>query len=376
MLDARTEKRVGFALSRNRAQDNTEAMDELSERFRFEDAADRYWNPPEFSFLWGTPLWDGASPTQRLRLNQIFWVAYYSQIVSAEIATIFFNQICAAGLYQLEGFRSVCDTLDLETQQERAHIHAFRTVGARFEDAVFGRRLFTYEMRGPFVETMVHRRTGPANRFWRRLQLRAFTLAGSSSPFLACQYFTVRGLRTLNGKLIQHRMSLTGETDDAPIPARLSRHHFLDESFHFDTSTTLSRDILKSLRAPGRLERLVANRGILGTQRDHYSFSSAVNGLFWWDPALFDKTWFILRSPLFGFSEIDARRMMERCFGEEHEGLHASLQSRAVALQSYREYLKPLAYVDETNRRMAHMEKNNVSRHLAGNRRALRRFFA
>ncbi|MFH7029315.1 MAG: hypothetical protein ACHBN1_28960 [Heteroscytonema crispum UTEX LB 1556] len=41
-------------------------------------------------------------------------MAYYSQIISAEIATIFFNQISAAGLYAPEDFRLVCDTLDLE----------------------------------------------------------------------------------------------------------------------------------------------------------------------------------------------------------------------------------------------------------------------
>ena len=41
----------------------------------------------------------------------------------------FLNQVAAAGLYTLEDFRLVCDNLDLETKQERAHINAFKTVG-------------------------------------------------------------------------------------------------------------------------------------------------------------------------------------------------------------------------------------------------------
>jgi hypothetical protein len=89
-------------------------------------------------------------------LNQLYWVAYYSQIVSAEIATIFFNQTSATGLYAHEDFRLICDTLDLESSQERAHIYAFRTIAKQVEQALFGELIFTYPMRNPFTETMVY----------------------------------------------------------------------------------------------------------------------------------------------------------------------------------------------------------------------------
>ncbi len=36
-----------------------------------------------FSLLYGTPLWEQADSGQRVKLNQLYWVAYYSQIISA-----------------------------------------------------------------------------------------------------------------------------------------------------------------------------------------------------------------------------------------------------------------------------------------------------
>lgn len=72
--------------------------------------------------------------------------------------------------------------------------------------------------------------------------------------FLACQYLTVRGIRTLNGKLVQHRLSnfhlQHPNQEKSPIPAQISYHHFLDESFHFNTSTILSHDVSKCLKPP------------------------------------------------------------------------------------------------------------------------------
>ena len=127
--DAAAVRKLEFNLRRNAEQDHTALIDDAARRFRYEDCRDEYWNPEHYSLLWGTPLWDQASPSQRVVLNQLYWVAYYAQIVSAEIATIFLNQVAAAGLYTLEDFRLVCDNLDLETKQERAHINAFKTVG-------------------------------------------------------------------------------------------------------------------------------------------------------------------------------------------------------------------------------------------------------
>src|SRR5262249_36962594 len=118
----------------------------------------------------------------------------------------------------------------------------------------------------------------------------------------------------------------------------------------------------------------VANQGLRGSQKDHYHFSTAINGLFWYDPALFPKVYKILRSPVFGMSDRDACLMMEACFTRENEALHASEKSRQIAIDSYREYLADLKYVDCTNKEMEIMRRNSVAKHLETNRRELRRF--
>ena len=312
-------------------------------------------------------------------LNQLYWVAYYSQIISAEIATIFFNQTSAAALYAHDGFRTICDMLDLESSQERAHIAAFRAVAEQTEQALLGKRLFSYPMRGPFTETMICADTNRLKRWWKQLQLHAFGLISASNSFLACQYFTVRGLRTLNGKLVQHQLSRYYQTADsqenAPIPSKISFYHFMDESFHFNSSTLLSHEVIGCLPKPTRFETLVANLGIRGCQQDHRQFSVAVNGIFWHDPALYSRVYELLRSHLFAMDDTEARTMMQACFTQESDGLHRSYLTHQEATASYRVYLEPLDYVWSDNRAMAIMEKTSIEGYLCTQRRALARFF-
>ncbi|HEV2669381.1 MAG TPA: P-aminobenzoate N-oxygenase AurF, partial [Blastocatellia bacterium] len=141
------------------------------------------------------------------------------------------------------------------------------------------------------------------------------------------------------------------------------------------SSTVISHEVLNSMKEPTPFEKWVANQGLRGSQKDHYHFSTAINGLFWYDPALFPKVYKILRSPVFGMSHKEARLMMEACFAEENDAVHASAKSRQIAIDSYREYLADLKYVDRTNKEMEIMRRNSVARHLATNRRVLRRFF-
>lgn len=377
--DSKTLRKLELNYRKNKTQDNTPSIDHLAEEFRYDNCKNAYWNPQRFSLLYATPLWELSDETQRVKLNQIYWVAYYSQIISAEIATIFFNQTSAAGLYSMEDFRLVCDTLDLESSQERAHIAAFKKIGEEFEQNVFGHRVFTYPMRGPFVDTMIHHNTGRVRRFWRWIQLHAYGLLSSGNAFIGCQYFAVRGVRTLNGKLIQHQLSqFYSKSEDkasAPAPSQISYCHFLDESFHFNSSTIISHDVLKSVREPTRFEKWVANETLRGTQKDHYHFSTAINGLFWYDPALFPKIYRILRSRIFEMNDREAREIMHRCFAEESEGLQLSAASRETAIDAYRQYLADLDYVDRGNKEMTLMRQNSVAAHLETNRRELKKFF-
>ncbi|TDR45021.1 hypothetical protein DFR29_105204 [Tahibacter aquaticus] len=376
--DASTVRKLEFNLKRNSEQDHTDAIDSAAAQFVYADCRNEYWNPENHSLLWGTPLWDQASAAQRVVLNQLYWVAYYAQIVSAEIATIFLNQVSAAGLYALEDFRLVCDNLDLESRQERAHIHAFKKISETVEFELFGERLFTYPMRSLFDHTMIYADTTAARNFWRRLQIRGFMLMSSSNAFLASQYLLIRGLRTLNGKLIQHQLSRHyldhADKDNAPIPSRISYYHFMDESFHFNTSRVVGLEVPRSIAAPGAFERWVVNRAVTGCQDDHANASVVVNGIFWYDPSTYATLYKLFRSKVFGMQQGEAVAMLHACFGQESAGLHAALQTHGTAADSYAAFVEPVAWLDAANRDMRHMRRHGAERYLQRNRAALKRF--
>ncbi len=376
--DQKTWKRLELNHRRNVEQDHTEKMDAASAAFDFAACKDEMWNPERYSLLWGTPIWEQASAHQRVVLNQLYWLAYYSQIISAEIATIFYNQTSAAGLYAEEDFRLVCDTLDLESTQERAHIHAFRRVSDAVEKQLFGRRVFSYAMRGPYDETMVHTDAGAARRFWKKLQLRSWGLLSSGSSFIACQYFTVRGLRTLNGKLVQHQLSRYwanhADKERAPIPSAISYYHFQDESYHFNTSMMVAQDVVKSLRPPTRFERAVVNAAVDGCQRDHFQFSTAIAGIFWYDPSLYRPVFEVLTSPVFGMERGQALQLMERSFCRDNDGMRESASVHATARESYVKFLDGMDFLSADNREMKRMGRNSIDRHLVANQQAFRRF--
>lgn len=380
--DEKTLKRLALNHRKNKQQDHTEKLDAAASIFSYDACKDRYWNPEQFSLLWGTPLWDQASPSQRVLLNQLYWVAYYSQIISAEIATIFFNQAAGASLYGLEDFRIVCDTLDLESSQERAHINAFKKISEELEAEVFGERVFSYAMRGPYAETMIYGDSNPVLAAWKGTQLRAYTVLASSNPFIGCQYFTVRGVRTLNGKIVQHQLSQHYSKVDPsaqeamPIPAKVSFYHFMDESYHFNSSMLISKDVIRSLPDPTPFESAVANLALLGCQRDHYHFSTAINGIFWYDPALFSAVERVLCSADFGMSAAEARQLMWSCFCEENAGMHASHATHRTAHESYKQYLADMSYVWKKNRDMEIMGQSTLPGHLSNNRSAMRRYLA
>ncbi|KST67411.1 P-aminobenzoate N-oxygenase AurF [Mastigocoleus testarum] len=374
----KTHRKLQINYKRNQQQDHTKLLDNTSADFKYQECKNEYWNPEEYSLLYGTPLWEEASSSQRIILNQLYWVAYYSQIISAEIATIFFNQTSAAGLYAQEDFRSVCDMLDLESSQERAHINAFKTISKQVEQVLFDKQVFGYPMRIPYAETMIFANTNTIKTWWKKLQLQSFGMLSAGNTFLACQYFTVRGLRTLNGKMVQHKLSnhyqKYSEPEEAPIPSKVSYYHFMDESFHFNSSTIISQDVIKCLKPPTNFEKLVANLGIYGCQKDHYHFSVAVNGIFWYDPALYTAIYQVLRSPVFEMSDTEAKETIRRCFTEETEALHRSYQTHTEAMESYKVYLRTLDYVWKSNHEMSLMRSNSIPKYLKTQKIAFRKW--
>ena len=376
--DKITTKKLEINLRRNREQDNGDEIDHLAANFKFEDCRDELWNPEKYSLLYATPLWHESSPSQKILLNQLYWVAYYSQIISAEIATIFLNQTSAAGLYSMEDFRLVCDTLDLESMQERSHINAFKTISEQVEEKLFGERLFTYPMKNYATETMIFQNTNRVKEFWKWVQLNAFNLLSSNNAFIACQYFTVRGLRTLKGKIVQHELSQYydkhHDKENAPIPSKVSYHHFLDESYHFNSSSIIGHDVIHTLNNPSKFESMIANMGITGCQRDHENFNISVNGIFWYEPALFPVIYRVLRSPYFEFDHVGALQMMEKCFLIENKAMHLAYDTHKIAGSSYAQYIVGLPYVNKTNREMKLMKKASIENYIKTNKKAFRRF--
>lgn len=358
-------------MRRNKAQDNGDELASLTDSFVYDDCKDEYWNPEKFSLLYGTPIWDQASETQRVKLNQLYWVGYYSQIISAEIATIFLNQTSAAGLYGMEDFKLVCDTLDLESVQERSHIDAFKRVSEQVEKELFGKRVFTYPMKNFATQTMIFQDTNQLKDLWKKFQLHFFSYLSSSNAFIASQYLTVRGLRTLKGKIVQHQLSQYytkhENKENAPIPAKISYHHFLDESYHFNSSTIIGHDVIKSLKAPTKFEKMVANMSIKGCQRDHSQFNVCVNGIFWFEPALFEKIYEILRSQVFNLEHGEALKLMEQTFCRENQGVQEAYQTHLEARTSYKQYVADLDYLSEVNKEMSLLENCSIEKYLAVN---------
>ena len=61
-LNLRHYRKLQINYKRNKQQDQTTLMDEAVEKFCYEDCKNEYWNPEEFSLLYGTPLWEQSSP--------------------------------------------------------------------------------------------------------------------------------------------------------------------------------------------------------------------------------------------------------------------------------------------------------------------------
>jgi len=116
--------------------------------------------------------------------------------------------------------------------------------------------------------------------------------------------------------------------------------------------------------------------GIRGCQKDHYHFSVAINGIFWYDPALYPTVYRLLRSPLFDMEDAEAKAMMRRCFTEESEGLHRSYRTHREAVDSYKVYLEKVGYAWQRNRDMALMNTNSIETYVQVQRRAFSKLHA
>ena len=178
--------------------------------------------------------------------------------------------------------------------------------------------------------------------------------------------------------MIQHQLSLYYSNhpnkEAAPIPSAISYYHFMDESFHFNTSKIIGHEIPRSLEAPTKFETWVINRGVAGCQKDHFHFSATIKGIFWYEPALFPVLHKMLQSSIFGMNASEAQDMLRLCFTQENDAIHAAYGMHRTANESYKAYIESIDYLGKRNRDMAIMGNNSIPAYLERNVRALREF--
>lgn len=137
---------------RNTESDFTEKIAALDKVFDYASNSEHNWGEEELSLLYGTPLYDQASPAQRLALNHLYWTTQYNQTAATEANAVLYNQVTAGVFSNVGGYDSLCQELALETDQERDHIHAFHTIGYKTKRALLGQTGFTASIQGKSVK--------------------------------------------------------------------------------------------------------------------------------------------------------------------------------------------------------------------------------
>lgn len=413
----------------NADSDYTENIVRLSKAFNYQENSQHYWSEPEQSLLYGSPLYEMASPAQRLALNHLHWFVNYNYISDSETETAFFNQVTASVFDAVGGYKTLSDELAVETEQEHCHINTFRKVGLMTATALIDKeglssllkwnsykltlgkdRLSTYKYyalrsiaKGAFKSEQ--------DRYSQYLQkreekdkfiLKASTTGmlgrsleysvplqsffsfnwGAGSPFMACHFYTMRIIANLYLKNMEHSIvkyykRLDNRGEFIPAPTAISRNHFLDEAFHTTISQLISKEMYRDFTKPNAYERFVANWAVMMLQRGTLGGLSGVlpHRYFSDDHALMELVYRLLQSPLFGMSAQDALCWVERCFCHEHDGFHVAAKNRQRLLEDLRHFFVDVDYLWSVNREMNMMAaRGSISQALQKNRKTFELF--
>ena len=137
---------------RNAESDYTEKIEALDRAFDYDSNRNYWWSEPKLSLLYGTPLYEEASLVQRQALNHLYWAIQYNQTAATEANAVLYNQFTAGVFAAMVGYSTLCDEVDLETAQERHHIHAFHSIGYKIKKALLGPSGF-----GASIQGKIHR---------------------------------------------------------------------------------------------------------------------------------------------------------------------------------------------------------------------------
>lgn len=415
----------------NLDSDYTEKIVALTRSFQYRQQQHSYWSSASHSLLYGTPLYEGASSTQRLALNHLSWFANYNYISNSETETVLYNQVTGSVFRAVGGYDTLAEELSFETQQEQEHIKAFRKVGLSTAASLIGRKGLNALLKWNSYQLTLGKRSLSTSSYYalrfvanafggrgyhaqyssymraleeeNRFLLRAPTAGmlgrsvgpslpwqsfygfswGAGSPFMACQFYTIRMIANLYLKNMEHAIAkyakqLENQGADVPTPTAISRYHFLDEAFHTTISRLLAKDLYREFAEPSVYEKWVANRIILKMQQGTLGGLSAVlpHRYFADDFTIFELVYQLLRSPVFEFSQAEAKRWMSQCFCEEHKGIHTAATNRNRLLKDLQDFFADIGYLSPVNRSMNKMATSGgIESALKQNKKVFNQFF-
>ncbi|NJL82098.1 MAG: hypothetical protein HC890_02345 [Chloroflexaceae bacterium] len=431
------EKLTEINYRNNTESDYTETIEFLDKTFEYDAHSRDYWGQPELSLLYGTPLYEQASSTQKLALNHLYWATQYNQTAATEANAVLYNQVTAGVFGAFNGYDTLCQMLELETEQERSHIHAFHTIGYRTKRALLGKsafnasilrkpggkpklafndfsnwivvknlvnsslqeeafRFFTHKV---LLRHQVHsysqylkeleakgepipaQTTGLLGQIAPRSALQFFTLNCGTSPFLACLFFLTRYmanmlLKNWEYRYVQFYRELNQKDCLIPAPTAVSYNHLMDESFHTTTSRLIAKDLYKDFPQPTAYEKLIANLTIYRAQTIGLSgLSGSVPATFRSDAAFILPLYRLLQSPVFDLSAQEAQIWLQQCLCQEHEGFHLNGKYHQHLLTELRQSFDSLDYLWPVNRELRIFTLgNNISQAIKHNRKVIEQF--
>ncbi len=406
----------------------TEKIEVLDDQFSYAPNAQHYWSEPEQSILYGTPFYEQASEGQRFALNHLYWVFSYTATAAAEVQTAMFNQVTAGVFEAIGGYTTLCKELELETEQEKSHIHAFNKINQATVNSLLGPTVFnsllkkrsslshsrprlnqaTYKTLRYFAKAMLKRHASSYSPYLRGLEdrsaiipaptsgfgdlgqgkmaqslLRFYIFSWGSSPFLAGQYYNIRYMANLLLKNREHRIfrycrKQKQQSQFIPAPTAVSYYHLLDESFHTTMSQIIGRDLYHEFTEPTAYEKWVANLSIYLVQYNALQgLNAGIPGLYLSDDQFFMGFLYkLLQQPLFGCSAEEALYWIKQSFCHEHAGLHTSACLHQRLLNEYRRFFDGFDHhLWPVNREMRLMASGgSIERAIMRNRKTWQRF--
>jgi hypothetical protein len=362
----------------NKSSNYTEKMEELYKSFSYHENSEHNWTYPEFSLLYGSPIYEVASESQKRALNHLYWVSFYNYVMGGEITTMVCNQICCGAFYHLGDYEVVCHELDIETSQERVHVEAFRHIGRLTELALFDKTIFERPMPS-YLDGSLTEPQKQGRSFLSRLPVMFVHARIGNSPFLATQYFVARGLRNIQAKVKEYQHSLYGrerskQGEFVCAPTLVSHNHCFDEGYHTTTSKFIGHEMRKDFGKPDALDVFLANGMIKEVQYSMDELSCAVPGIFANDAQYIPFVYEMLRSSLFGLSHQEALLLIEKSFCQEHEGFQVAAKYHHRALTQNLEFVADLEYLNSYNRELRVMASASIDKAIKNNIAAFQRF--